>query len=274
MLYSDYAPQALTPLTESCFVSTTLADRFGRGDSLKFIQRLSVLVLAAYVWIGLFVFVPYENWQYARAHGFRQWLFLGELEATIRAAFWPVQAYRLLRSDAHQDVPARAAATPPFNADEMSRLSLVLTKLFRVPLTESDLDEARAVLDAYTRRTGRTLTQAEYDLFIGLTKLSTDYQYELGQSLLLSWDSRTEHTTRAFRSLDKQMRQAGLREPELLERDIAYLRAAARNETVVFGKSGGAFAFSRDKIVAGMRANELARANIEKVAAILKEGVR
>lgn len=241
---------------------------------MKFIQRLSVVVLGVHIGIGLFVFVPYENWRYARAHGFLEWLFLGELEPTIRAALWPVTAYRLLRSDAHQDVSARAAATPPLSADEMSRLSLVLSKLFRVPLTEADLNEARAVLDTYSRRTGRTVTQAQYDLFMWSTKLSTDYLYELGQSLLLSWDSRTERMTRAFRPLHKQMREAGLRAPELLERDMAYLRAAARNETVVIDKSGRAFSFGRDDIVAGMRANELARANREKMAAIFREGVR
>lgn len=33
--------------------------------------------------------VPYFNWQYAKEHGFWQWIFFGEVIATFKAVLWP-----------------------------------------------------------------------------------------------------------------------------------------------------------------------------------------
>ena len=51
----------------------------------KFITGIFVLYF-----IGAFVvFTPYYNWQYAKTHGFINWLVFGEIKATIVAMAWP-----------------------------------------------------------------------------------------------------------------------------------------------------------------------------------------
>lgn len=48
-----------------------------------------MLVFQIYLYISLFIFVPYYNWQYANDHGFADWLFFGEVVATSKAMAWP-----------------------------------------------------------------------------------------------------------------------------------------------------------------------------------------
>jgi hypothetical protein len=44
--------------------------------------------------VTVLIAVPYFNWQYARDHGFVQWLFWGETVPTAKALVWPYFAIR------------------------------------------------------------------------------------------------------------------------------------------------------------------------------------
>lgn len=39
--------------------------------------------------IGVGIFTLLFNWQFANNHGFLQWVFFGEIIATVKAIFWP-----------------------------------------------------------------------------------------------------------------------------------------------------------------------------------------
>lgn len=47
------------------------------------------LIVMAYGWVAFLGFVPYFNWQYAKQHGFVNWLLLGEVVPTLKAIVWP-----------------------------------------------------------------------------------------------------------------------------------------------------------------------------------------
>ena len=46
-------------------------------------------IIYIYLFSVSFVFVPYYNWQFAKANGFVKWLFLGEIVPTAKAIVWP-----------------------------------------------------------------------------------------------------------------------------------------------------------------------------------------
>jgi len=132
----------------------------------------------------------------------------------------------------------------------------------------------RSAIRDYTERTGSFLTKQEYDAFLELMKLSSDYQDELAQSLLFSWDRREYVTTNAFDALHKKMKSLGLRKPDLLEQDLRGIRSASRRHTVVEGRDGAKHEFSRELILEGMAKNEIGRRNTELVSKTLAEFVR
>lgn len=51
------------------------------------------VIVGMYLLAANFVFVPYYNWQFAKEHGFMEWLFFGELSATMRAYRWPLLVF-------------------------------------------------------------------------------------------------------------------------------------------------------------------------------------
>ena len=69
-------------------------DQGPRSDAPPLSGILSLLVYL-YFMIAFFIAVPYFNYQYARQHGFINWLFLGEVAPTAQSLIWP---YYLLTS--------------------------------------------------------------------------------------------------------------------------------------------------------------------------------
>jgi len=53
------------------------------------LRKIGQVLLGVYV-VGVFVTIPYCNWQYAREHGFLHWLFFGQVVPTARGFFWPL----------------------------------------------------------------------------------------------------------------------------------------------------------------------------------------
>ena len=56
-------------------------------------SQILVFFFGAYIWIGGIIFIPYFNYQYAKDHGFVNWIFLGQIVPTLKAAVWPYFVY-------------------------------------------------------------------------------------------------------------------------------------------------------------------------------------
>jgi hypothetical protein len=67
-----------------------------------YLSRLILVLLAilgtTYIAVASFIFVPYYNWQYARTHGYMEWLLFGELTPTLKAYSWPVDVFSWMRT--------------------------------------------------------------------------------------------------------------------------------------------------------------------------------
>jgi len=167
-----------------------------------------------------------------------------------------------------------AEEPPPLTADELDRYSKVMAKLDKQPLTDADLSELWQVQDSYTKRTGYWTPREAYDVMLQRMETMADYQCELGQCLLMSWDRRERFTTSRYRRLVQTVAELGLRESEQLEADEACLEAAARNQDYVEDSEGGMYEFGREVILQKIRENEMLAANWERITPVLREFVR
>jgi hypothetical protein len=162
---------------------------------------------------------------------------------------------------------------PKLNSSELDRYSRVLKKANEEVLNQTDLDELRSVISDYTTRTARKITKSEYDNFIGLIKLSDDYMYELGTSLLYSWDQKKIITTNKFNELYQTMKMTKIRKEQKLIVDMSSLKAAAANQHFVEIQTGQKYEFNREIILEHIKQNEISNANMNKIEAMMKEFV-
>jgi hypothetical protein len=100
-------------------------------------------------------------------------------------------------------------------------------------------------------------------------EIANEYGYELGQSLLMSWDSKSRFTTGNFDNMLKLIKESGRRKPELIKKDLACLDAAARNQSYIEDEEGRRFHFGRELMLQQLRENEIARKNFEKIKSVL-----
>lgn len=160
---------------------------------------------------------------------------------------------------------------PQLTTNELDRYSFVLKKADKEALNETDIAELRSIFNEYSDRTGRKFSSEEYNYFIGATKMTDDYLYELGTSLLLSWDQKKKNTTTKFDELYQAMKTQKLRKDEKLKMDMETLKAATANQNYVEDLEGKKYSFGRDVILAHMKNNEVTNNNIQKIAALIKE---
>ena len=163
---------------------------------------------------------------------------------------------------------------PDFNASEIGRYSKVLSKAMKYELNEEDLKILRSVISDYTLRTGRMTTKDEYEYAIRVLKLINNYNNELGKSMLFSWDSKQYLTTNNFDELYKIMEIMRLRKGKLLENDIDKIKAASQNQYFITDEAGAKYEFSREVILKGIDANNLAIENFEKISIVMKDFVQ
>jgi hypothetical protein len=221
----------------------------------------------AIYFLGVLIFVPYYNWQYAKSSGFVRWLILGELVATGKGVVWP---YFLFRGQSKlDDTPEEA---PPLSSTELDRYSEFLASTQNRLLTDSDLAQLREILQDYKTRTGSShISKKQYEDFVDALKLSNDYQFELAQSALFSWDRKEFVTTNSFDELRVKMKP--FRKEALLAKDINVIHAAAQNQDFVEAPDGSRYAFGRNMILESLRSAEVERTNIDKIAAVFREFV-
>jgi len=129
--------------------------RFTKVASMKkVLKELAATVLSIYILSFVFAGV-YFNWQYAKRHGFTDWLALGELSATAKAFVWP---YYAINGD-----PYLSQTDPSFaNSRASSRKTLEIVARFDgvlnlppneasevVQLLEASVIEADLTKDSY-----------------------------------------------------------------------------------------------------------------------------
>jgi hypothetical protein len=199
-----------------------------------------------------------ENWFYFLIFLFLFWLFFINVNSN---------STEVSQSDSNQ-----ATQVEPMNSSELDKFSTALAK--EEPLTDSDLENIRGALKSYTDRTGNYLTQNDVDGFTGLVKQSNDYQYELGQSLLFSWDQQKIYTTSEFDKLYKEVQQAGYRKPGALQLDKDRLKAAAGHQNYSVDEDGNRYEFSREIILQGIDKANIARKNTDKIISVFNEFVK
>jgi len=163
---------------------------------------------------------------------------------------------------------------PNLNSSELERYSRVLKKAEGGVQNQSDLAELRSLLRDYTSRTGRFLTEEEYNVFIGFMKLTNDYFYELGISLLYSWDQKKILTTTKFDDLYKTMATLKLRQEENLKHDLRTLKAASLNQPYLEDELGQKYEFGKEIILNQMKQNEISNNNMTSIHRIMREFVK
>jgi len=55
----------------------------------KIFNNIIGTVVGLYFMAAFLLFTPYYNWDYAKTHGFMEWVFFGEIVATGKAIAWP-----------------------------------------------------------------------------------------------------------------------------------------------------------------------------------------
>ena len=63
-------------------------------------------------------------------------------------------------------------------------------------------------------------------------EITNEYYYELGQSLLNSWDNKSKFTTRNFDKVLSLVKEYEIRKPEEMKMDLACLDAAQEIKTM------------------------------------------
>jgi len=174
----------------------------------------------------------------------------------------------------NQDKNSTLTEEPKFTASELERYSRVLKKAEEEILDNQDIELLRSVFQEYTSRTNRKLTEEEYNNFIGVIKLVNDYIYELGSSLLYSWDQKKVITSNKFDDLYKTMQMLQIRKPEKLKEDIETLKAASLNQNFTVDGYGQKYEFGREIILEHMKQNELSNSNMDKIQLMMKEFVK
>jgi hypothetical protein len=82
----------------------------------KVLAGATYIVALVYFGGAFLIFTPYYNWQYAKAHGFADWLFFGEFTATFKALGWPYFALVPILEQANDD------PRPALSEEEMPQL--------------------------------------------------------------------------------------------------------------------------------------------------------
>jgi hypothetical protein len=60
---------------------------------IRIVGSFFTMIFGVYFAITSIFFLPYYNWQYAREHGFIEWLFFGEIISSTKAFAWPYYVF-------------------------------------------------------------------------------------------------------------------------------------------------------------------------------------
>lgn len=109
----------------------------------KALGGIGFSVLLIYFWGSFLIAAPYYNWQYAKTHGFMDWLLFGEVVSTIKAFGWPYHLY-IARQ---QEEAHFLANTPELTEENLPKIKAMMIDA----LTKQCIGEFDAGAD-WTRR--------------------------------------------------------------------------------------------------------------------------
>jgi hypothetical protein len=216
----------------------------------------------------------YFNWKYARDNGFVKWILLGEFVPTAKSLVWPYFALAPGPPSSSNTAISASGVEPAagLNDSEMSQLFAELRIAMETNLTPDGSNRIREILKGYVTRKGNYLSKSWFkEKFEGLRNL-VEYKYELGRSVVLSWDSSQYSVTPEFTALRRTVSDL-VPGPQLSE-DTQMLEAAARHDTVITDSEGHKYYFDRDHLVSGMNHRDKQRLGLGQVLEIVNEFVR
>lgn len=225
-------------------------------------SKIIVGVAALYLLVASIIFVPLYNWRYARENGVVKWMLLGEIVATAKAVIWPYYVFAVSPTAVSTDYPK-------LTANETDVFSKIISKAQTEELSDGDIAALKSMVRQHNERTGTKMKKADVEAFTKEMEITNEYYYELGQSLLTSWDSKSRFTTGNFDKMLNLMKESGIRKPEKIKMDLVCLDAAANNQNYVQNEQGSKFEFGREVILQKLRENEISRNNFGKINKVL-----
>ena len=162
---------------------------------------------------------------------------------------------------------------PEMTTGEIDTTSKIFSKAMVEELTESDFAALKRVLKEYNDRTGMTIKKTDVEVLTKTFEITNEYYYELGQSLLNSWDSKSKFTTRNYDEVLTLVKKHQIRKPEKIKMDLRCLDAAANNEDYVQDEEGNKFEFGREIILQKLKENKISRNNFERIKNFLNESI-
>ena len=229
-------------------------------------SRIIVGVAALYFFVASIIFVPLYNWRYARENGVVKWVLLGEIVATAKAIIWPYYVFADKPKTDENDYPK-------LTANEIDTTSKIFSKAMVEVLTESDIVALKRFLKEYNDRTGTKIKKTDVEALTKTLEITNEYYYELGQSLLNSWDTKSKFTTRNFDKVLSLVKEYEVRKPEKIKMDLRCLDAAAGNQNYVQNGEGSKFEFGRELILQKLRENEISRNNFERIKKVFNDDI-
>jgi hypothetical protein len=160
---------------------------------------------------------------------------------------------------------------PKLTVDELDAVSKILSKAMVMKLNNEDINDFKRVLFNYDKRTGKKMKKEDFDEVTKYFRLIYEYNYELGSSLLLSWDSRTNFTTSNYINALNKIKKNNLRSADKIKMDYNALYAASKNQKFVTNDKMQKFQFGRDTILKRLKEVEISNKNLNVLIRIFKE---
>lgn len=246
------------------------------GEETSFIEKATSGFITLYLIIAFFIFTPYYNYKYIATYGFGEWLFAGEVVPTMKALFWPYFVFfnHSGKDKANQvanNAKEKELESP--NENEWQQFREAIDKLSEADFSDTDLNKLRTMMNGYTKRINRSLTEKEYNELINTLDVTVEFSEEMCKSLLLSWDKREYTTTNRFDELFPKMEKQSEKGKEDSANYVTLLKLAAANKTSI--QSGDKkLPFNRTEILTWMGRNTIMRSNLEKIKTVMKEFTR
>jgi len=137
----------------------------------KLLKTAGGLVVGAYFFV-VFLMTPYYNWQYAKDHGFINWVFFGQIVPTMKAVAWP---YFVFLADRQQPSQSSTAAVRIVEyTDNEFAYAFQYPSTWKIQPTPppGEAGEVRVVVQSATKRSnvmaivgrhGNSITRAHFE---------------------------------------------------------------------------------------------------------------
>ena len=134
----------------------------------------------------------------------------------------------------------------------------------REPLEKQDLERVRRIHISYTKRTGRPITKYEVKLMTQAIETLSQYNYEIGECLLKSIDTKKPYISDKLKRFRGKMENLGYARKSKLDADFRQIVSVANNEvwTDEFGKQF--YPLKREDVLKGIEKAKMVNENFNK----------